>query len=146
MTTVKLPFLSSLTIIDLPYNHTFKIHNMAFTSDNDTVTSTASSAGSSEIVKLIRSNVIGSRSIISTPFGKREIVYADYTASGRCLKFIEDYMMKVVAPSYANTHTEASATGAQTTHLREEARNLIRKAVNAPSDEYAVLFTGYVLP
>jgi len=119
---------------------------MALTSDNDTVTSTASSAGSSDIVKLIRSNVIGSRSIISTPFGKREIVYADYTASGRCLKFIEDYMMKVVAPSYANTHTEASATGAQTTHFREEARDLIRKAVNAPSDEYAVLFTGCVLP
>ena len=60
-------------------------------------------------------------------------------------QIIEDCMMKVVAPSYAKTHTEASATGAQTTHLREEARNLIRKAVNAPSDEYTVLFTGYVL-
>ena len=57
-------------------------------------------------------------------------------------QIIEDCMMKVVAPSYAKTHTEASATGAQTTHLREEARNLIRKAVNAPTDEYAVLFTG----
>ena len=96
----------------------------------------------SNSVDLIRSNVIGSRCIITTPFGKKEIVYADYTASGRALQFVEDYMVKVVAPMYANTHTEASATGAQTTHLREESRDFIREATNAPIDDYAVLFTG----
>lgn len=51
-------------------------------------------------------------------------------------------MTKVVAPIYANTHTEASATGAHTTHLRKEARNIIHTALNAPKDEYAVLFNG----
>ena len=40
------------------------------------------------------------------------------------------------------THTEASATGFQTTVLREEARSIIAHATNAPADEYATLFVG----
>mmetsp|Transcript_28461 Transcript_28461/g.43474 ORF Transcript_28461/g.43474 Transcript_28461/m.43474 type:complete len:688 (-) Transcript_28461:114-2177(-) len=93
-------------------------------------------------VGTIRKNVVGARCQYSTPFGKREMVYADYTASGRCLKFLEEYMLDVVAPLYANTHTEASMTGAQTTRLREEARDIIGQSVNAPKKEYVVLFTG----
>jgi len=93
-------------------------------------------------VKIIRTNVIGRRCIMSTPFGKREVVYADYTASGRSLRFIEEFMDKVVSPTYGNTHTEASMTGAQTTRLREEAREIIHNATRAPKDEYSVLFTG----
>jgi len=96
----------------------------------------------SEWVALIRLNVIGRRCIMSTPFGKKEMVYADYTASGRCLKFIEEFMEKVVAPTYGNTHTESSMTGAQTSRLREEARDIIAEAVNAPKENYDVLFTG----
>ena len=69
-------------------------------------------------------------------------MYADYTASGRALQFVEDFMTKVVAPTYANTHTEASATGSQTTCFRHEAREIIKKALNAPSNNYVVLFTG----
>jgi len=93
-------------------------------------------------VKIIRKNVIGRRCLLSTPFGEREVVYADYTASGRSLHFIEEFMDRVVSPMYGNTHTEASVTGAQTTRFREEARDIIRNATRAPKDEYAVLFTG----
>ena len=50
------------------------------------------------------------------------MVYADYTASGRSLSFIEDAIRDRVLPMYANTHTEASATGRHTTALREAAR------------------------
>lgn len=97
---------------------------------------------SDKLTSIIRLNVVGGRCQYSTPFGKREMVYADYTASGRCLKFLEDYMLNIVSPMYANTHTEASMTGAQTTRLREEARDIISQSVNAPKRDYVTLFTG----
>ena len=78
---------------------------------------------------------------IPGPVGERLITYADYVASGQPLKFIEEYLRQVVLPTYANTHTEASFTGRQTGHYREEARQLIKKSVNAGVDD-VLLFCG----
>lgn len=89
----------------------------------------------------IRHAVIGHNAQIQTPFGRRTLTYADYTASGRSLDFIEDALRDQVLPLYANTHTEANATGQQTTAFREQARQKIREAVNASSDDL-VLFCG----
>ena len=93
------------------------------------------------LIELIRASVIGDDEAVAGPFGIRRVTYADYTASGRALSFIEDYLRNAVLPLYANTHTESSGTGLQTTRFREEARRIIRDGVGG-SDEHAVIFCG----
>jgi len=89
----------------------------------------------------IRESVIGRDEVVDGPFGPRRVTYADYTASGRSLDFIEDFIREAVLPLYANTHTESSGTGLQTTRFREDARTIVRRCVGA-TDEHAVLFCG----
>ena len=94
------------------------------------------------LIETIRDSVLGKDTAVETPFGLRRVTYADYTASGRSLSFIEDYIHNQVLPLYANTHTETSGTGLQTTRFREDARAIIRDSVGASADEHAVIFAG----
>ncbi len=96
---------------------------------------------SATLIERIRHSVIGDETLLDGPFGPRRLTYADYTASGRSLSFVEDFIRDRVLPLYANTHTEASSTGFQTTALREQAREIVRKAVNA-GDQDVVVFCG----
>ena len=93
------------------------------------------------LLRRIREAVIGDDQVMFGPFGPRRVTYADYTASGRALTFVEDVIRDEVLPRYANTHTEASGTGLQTTRLREDARRIVSDAVGG-DDETCVIFCG----
>ena len=111
---------------------------MQLSSDEE---STDKCNGGHNLIEIIRNSVIGARRPINSPFGAKPLIYADYTASGRALGFIEDYIRYEVLPWYANTHSEQSFAGTQTTALREQARQQIRRAVNA-TEKDCVIFCG----
>jgi selenocysteine lyase/cysteine desulfurase len=94
-----------------------------------------------KLIESIRNGIIGDDRAVEGPFGVRRVIYADYTASGRSLRFIEDFILDEVMPMYANTHTETSTTGLQTTRFREDARETILSAVKG-GDEDVVIFCG----
>jgi selenocysteine lyase/cysteine desulfurase len=98
--------------------------------------------GPHALVELIRASVIGDDEAVAGPYGVRRVTYADYTASGRSLSFIEDYIRDAVLPLYANTHTESSGTGLQTTRFREEARRLVLEGCGGDPARHAVVFCG----
>lgn len=83
--------------------------------------------------EFLRSQVIGADAPVTTPFGERLMVYADYTASGRCLGLVEKYIQNIQR-NYANTHTEDDISGRSMTHLLEQAEQSIKASVNAGPD------------
>ena len=83
--------------------------------------------------EFLRSQVIGADAPVTTPFGERLMVYADYTASGRCLDLVEKYIQNIQR-NYANTHTEDDISGRSMTCLLEQAERAIKDSVNAGPD------------
>lgn len=93
-----------------------------------------------EVAAFIRQHEVGRRACVETPFGRRLMFYADLTATGRYLHFVERWVERI-RPFYGNTHTAVSSTGRITTALREKAREVVARSVKASPDD-VVLFTG----
>src|SRR5262249_13326729 len=93
------------------------------------------------LIERIRNSVIGDDAVLDGPFGPRRLVYADYTASGRALTFVEDHTRERALPLDATTHPAAPGAGLTATALREDARRVIHEAVGGGPDDI-VLFCG----
>jgi selenocysteine lyase/cysteine desulfurase len=85
-----------------------------------------------------RKNIIGIDQEFESAFGKKKIIYTDWTASGRLYRPIEEKLMNDFGPFVANTHTETSVTGTAMTMAYHQARNIIKKHVNASKDDVLI--------
>ena len=85
-----------------------------------------------------RNNIVGIDSYIETPFGRKKILYADWIASGRLYKPIEERLCEDIGPMVGNTHSEASETGTLMTKAYHYAQQAIKQHVNASDDDVII--------
>ena len=85
--------------------------------------------------KQFRRDIVGIDQHFNSPYGQKNIIYADWIASGRLYSPIENQISCVIGPFAGNTHSETSETGALMTHAYHQAQQIIKAHVNAgPSD------------
>ena len=88
-----------------------------------------------------RKEIIGVEESFETPYGVKKMIYADWTASGRLYRPIEEKMLRDFGPFVANTHTETTFSGSAMTLAYHHAREIIKKHVNA-GDNCALICEG----
>ena len=85
-----------------------------------------------------RKNIIGIDQEFDSPFGRKKIIYTDWTASGRLYRPIEEKLINEFGPFVANTHTETTVSGTAMTMAYKHARKLIKKHVNAGENDILI--------
>lgn len=85
-----------------------------------------------------RENIIGIDQEFNSPFGRKKIIYTDWTASGRLYRPIEEKLMNQFGPFVANTHTETTVSGTAMTMAYHQARHIIKKHVNSNQDDVLI--------
>lgn len=91
--------------------------------------------------KPFRENIVGIDQEFESPFGRKKIIYTDWTASGRLYRPIEEKMLNEFGPFVANTHTETTVSGTAMTLAYHQARHIIKQHVNA-SENDVLIATG----
>ncbi len=89
----------------------------------------------SEHFSKFRSGIVGDEAEYITAYGKQKMLYADWVASGRLYRLIEERISEIIGPWVANTHTETCESGQLMTKAYHEAQHIIKQHVNAgPTD------------
>nr|XP_034836610.1 uncharacterized protein LOC117992978 isoform X2 [Maniola hyperantus] len=94
---------------------------------------------SGKLIKFIDENIIGKGDSFCGPFGRRKVVYCDYSGSGRALQWVEEYVTRDVLPAHATRCTALSVTSGQSEIYRSESKEIIRKSVGACNDDVVIL-------
>nr|XP_032523108.1 uncharacterized protein LOC116774477 [Danaus plexippus plexippus] len=92
-----------------------------------------------KLIKYIDDNVIGKENSFCGPFGRRKVVYCDYSGSGRSLQWLEDYVTRDVLPRHATRCSALSVTSGQTEVYRSESKEILRTAVGAGDEDVVVI-------
>ncbi len=88
-----------------------------------------------------RKDIIGIDAEFLSPYGKQKVIYADWIASGRLYKPIENILTNVFGEMVGNTHSEASETGRTMTHCYKLAQKIIKNHVHANENDI-IIATG----
>lgn len=89
-----------------------------------------------------RDNIIGINQEFLSPYGIQKLLYADWIASGRLYRPIEEKLINVFGPNLGNTHTETSFTGTAMTKSYHYAQKYIKEHCNAGKDDVIITFAS----
>ena len=86
-------------------------------------------------------STIGNDVTFNSPYGKKSVVYADFTASGRGLYEIEKFISNQILPFYANIHSSCGYLAEQSSAFRNEAKSIVRRFCDTDENN-SIIFTG----
>lgn len=104
----------------------------------DIMTNSTKETALEQYFQQFRNNIIGIDQEFESPFGRKKIIYTDWTASGRLYRPIEEKLMNAFGPFVANTHTETTVSGTAMTKAYHHARNIIKQHVNANQNDVLI--------
>ena len=85
-----------------------------------------------------RKNIVGIDQEFESAYGRQKVVYADWIASGRLYRPIEEKITNGFGPFVGNTHTETSETGLLMTQAYHRSHEIIKRHVNAGSGDIII--------
>ena len=85
-----------------------------------------------------REQTIGMNHEFTSVYGTQKLLYADWIASGRLYRPIEDIICHKIGPLMANTHSFSSESGKASTYAYHQARTIIKDHVNASSEDILI--------
>ena len=101
-----------------------------------------------EFCQKIFSNMIGNNLLIDSPIKDDKcqnlshyIIYNDFTASGKGLKKLEEFVQNHILPTYANVHSIVGLCAEKTSKYFLEAKDIVRHYANAYGN-YSIIFHG----